>query len=238
MAKMSLREYANQWLKKKGIGNTEAKKQGKKYKSIAAAKKAGALYYTDKNGKLQLAVYAEDLKKAPTSKRDSSPKPKLRPTSTKDKPKKDPSRLAAEAKKADTGDKAAVAKGGKTVAEITKMARSAINSAGVSPEKKDRIKKLMKEMQDARPSDKSVPGRALYLAVKNTVTGEGPTNPTAIMRKKKEDKKITRDSSNRPDKYKSGFSKGGMAKKSGYRSGGVVKANCGASVSPNRMNKK
>jgi len=108
-------------------------------------------------------------------------------------------------------------------AEIIATARRAIRDADVSDAKKERIKNLMKEMQDARPSDKSVPGRALAIALKNTFTGEGPTNPTAVTRQKKADKKITKDSSKNPDKYKSGNSKGGMAKKkSGYKSGGMV----------------
>ena len=50
----------------------QAKKNAGKYKSIAAAKKAGSLYYTDKNGKVMAAVYAEDLK-------TSSLRPKARP---------------------------------------------------------------------------------------------------------------------------------------------------------------
>lgn len=80
MAKMSLREYANKWLKEKGKSASEAKKDAGKYKSIAAAKKAGSLYYTNKDGKTMLAVYAEDLK---DSGRKSSPRPKLRPDSEK-----------------------------------------------------------------------------------------------------------------------------------------------------------
>lgn len=80
MAKMSLREYANAWLKNKGTTATAAKKNAGKYKSIAAAKKAGSLYYTDKNGKVMLAVYAGDLTgPKPGSGRTSSPRPKLRP---------------------------------------------------------------------------------------------------------------------------------------------------------------
>lgn len=78
---MTLREYANQWLKNKGTTAAKAKKNAGKYKSIAAAKKAGSLYYTNKDGKTMLAVYAEDLK------RGASPKPKLRPTKKTDKPK-------------------------------------------------------------------------------------------------------------------------------------------------------
>ena len=74
---MSLREYANKWLKEKGTSASEAKKDAGKYKSIAAAKKAGSLYYTNKDGKTMLAVYAEDLK-------DKGPlRPKLRPGSEK-----------------------------------------------------------------------------------------------------------------------------------------------------------
>ena len=93
MAKMSLREYANKWLKDKGKSASEAKKDAGKYKSIAAAKKAGSLYYTNKDGKVMLAVYAEDLDRAtspkpklrPGSDRRTSPRPKLRPT-TKNTP--------------------------------------------------------------------------------------------------------------------------------------------------------
>jgi len=60
---VSLRTYLNNQLKTKGMTATQAKKNAGKYKSIAAAKKAGSLYYTDKNGKVMAAVYAEDLKK-------------------------------------------------------------------------------------------------------------------------------------------------------------------------------
>lgn len=72
---MSLRSYLNKKLKEKGMTVAQAKKNAGKYKSIAAAKKAGSLYYTDKNGKIMAAVYAEDLKKPMTS----SPRPKARP---------------------------------------------------------------------------------------------------------------------------------------------------------------
>ena len=77
---MSLREYANAWLKDKGTTAAKAKKNAGKYKSIAAAKKAGSLYYTNKDGKVMLAVYAADLTgPKPGSGRTSSPRPKLRP---------------------------------------------------------------------------------------------------------------------------------------------------------------
>ena len=60
---VTLRKYLNNQLKAKGLTVAEAKKNAGKYKSIAAAKKAGSLYYTNKDGKVIAAVYAEDLKK-------------------------------------------------------------------------------------------------------------------------------------------------------------------------------
>ena len=84
---VTLRTYINSKLKAKGLSVKEAKKNAGKYKSIAAAKKAGSLYYTDKNGKVMAAVYAEDLKKPikdvkPKKKPlRSSPFPKTRPSS-------------------------------------------------------------------------------------------------------------------------------------------------------------
>ena len=76
---VSLRTYLNNQLKAKGMTATQAKKNAGKYKSIAAAKKAGALYYTDKNGKVMAAVYAEDLKKPISSAPKKSIRPKARP---------------------------------------------------------------------------------------------------------------------------------------------------------------
>ena len=62
MAKESLREYLNRKIKGKGSSLSKEKKKASKYKSISAAKKAGALYYTNKDGKVMAAVFAEDLK--------------------------------------------------------------------------------------------------------------------------------------------------------------------------------
>ena len=75
---MSLRSYMNAQLKAMGKTVKQAQKNAHKYKSIAAAKKAGSLYYTDKNGKIMAAVYAEDLKKsAPKPKPKPKPRPKV-----------------------------------------------------------------------------------------------------------------------------------------------------------------
>ena len=83
----TLRSYLNSKIKEKGSTLAKEKAKAEKYKSIAAAKKAGALYYTDKNNKVQAAVYAEDLKKPIKPKaRPKDPratKPKKRPDSNK-----------------------------------------------------------------------------------------------------------------------------------------------------------
>tara|TARA_E500000318_G_scaffold42487_1_gene40626 strand:+ start:410 stop:880 length:471 start_codon:yes stop_codon:yes gene_type:complete len=84
MAKESLREHLNRKIKEKGSTLSKEKAKAKKYKSIAAAKKAGALYYTNKAGKVMAAVYATDLALK------SSLKPKLRPTVKKPTPKPAP----------------------------------------------------------------------------------------------------------------------------------------------------
>ena len=61
---MSLKEYLNSKIKSKGSSLSKEKAKAGKYKSISAAKKAGALYYTNKDGKVMAAVFAEDLKAA------------------------------------------------------------------------------------------------------------------------------------------------------------------------------
>jgi hypothetical protein len=65
MSKITLQTYLNSKLKEKGISLKQAKKNASKYKSISAAKKAGSLYYTNKDGKIMAAVFAEDLVKTP-----------------------------------------------------------------------------------------------------------------------------------------------------------------------------
>ena len=87
-----LTKWINAQLKAKGKSSKEAQKDAGKYSSIAAAKKAGSLYYTDKKGRVMIAAYAEDLK-APIK----SPPPKKRPEVVKPKKKK-----TTETKKIDT----------------------------------------------------------------------------------------------------------------------------------------
>jgi hypothetical protein len=82
---VSLTKYLNSKLKAMGKTAAQAKKNASKYKSIAAAKKAGSLYYTNKDGKVMAAVFAEDLKKPiaaikPPKKPSQSRGPTTRPT--------------------------------------------------------------------------------------------------------------------------------------------------------------
>ena len=58
-----LTKWINAHLKAKGKSPKEAQKDAGKYSSIAAAKRAGSLYYTDKKGRVMIAAYAEDLSK-------------------------------------------------------------------------------------------------------------------------------------------------------------------------------
>ena len=84
-------------LKAEGTGRAPTKKQTfKDFKTIAAAKKAGSLYYMGKDGKKKAAVTKTDLDKSGLSLRDylnfmtgktrkSSPMPKKKPTPIKTK---------------------------------------------------------------------------------------------------------------------------------------------------------
>ena len=89
-----LTKWINAQLKAKGKSSKEAQKDAGKYSSIAAAKKAGSLYYTDKKGRVMIAAYAEDL---------SKPLPKPKETKTKIvKPEKRPEAVKTKKKKTET----------------------------------------------------------------------------------------------------------------------------------------
>jgi peptidyl-tRNA hydrolase len=91
-----LTRWINAKLKKKGLSVKEAKKNAGKYSSIAAAKRAGSLYYTDKKGRIMIAAYAEDLKDAPPPKKTSAPKKSPRPIKRPTKKKETVSNRQAE----------------------------------------------------------------------------------------------------------------------------------------------
>jgi len=74
-----LTTWINQQLKDKNISSKAAQKDAGKYKTIAAAKKAGSLYYTDKSGKVKIAAFASDLASAKKSSGIPEKKVKLPP---------------------------------------------------------------------------------------------------------------------------------------------------------------
>ena len=73
-----LTKWINAQLKAKGKSSKEAQKDAGKYSSIAAAKRAGSLYYTDKKGRVMIAAYAEDLNKPLPEPKVKKPEKKLK----------------------------------------------------------------------------------------------------------------------------------------------------------------
>ena len=96
----TLREYLNAKIKSKGSTLAKEKAKAKKYKSISAAKKAGALYYTNKAGKVMAAVFAEDLKKPLAPKKSARPKARPKPVSEAVFVERENTRMRAEEKAA------------------------------------------------------------------------------------------------------------------------------------------
>ena len=96
----TLREYLNAKIKSKGSTLAKEKAKAKKYKSISAAKKAGALYYTNKAGKVMAAVFAEDLKKPLAPKKSARPKARPKPVSEAVFVERENTRMKAEEKAA------------------------------------------------------------------------------------------------------------------------------------------
>ena len=116
-----LTNWINSKLKAKGMSSKEAQKNAGKYSSIAAAKRAGSLYYTDKKGRVMIAAYAEDLK-APIK----SPPPKKRPKPEVKSNRKAERNLSIAKSRLKLGDaaaesKQALAKIDKSKAELKKL---------------------------------------------------------------------------------------------------------------------
>lgn len=207
MAKMSLREYANAWLKDKGMSATQAKKDAGKYKSIAAAKKAGSLYYTDKNGKVMLAVYAEDLKGPKPGGRDSSPRPKLRPGSESAGKNMGvmTAKEKAEVDKANAENKIVREQMSGSAASVEAIANKALSRADRATADYEKDRKASEERRG--PSA----GAAFNKWFESNKTNYKKEGGGFNMKKALEDFNASR---------KSGMSKGGMAKRGGYMKGG------------------
>ena len=143
----TLREYLNAKIKSKGSTLAKEKAKAKKYKSISAAKKAGALYYTNKAGKIMAAVFAEDLKK-PISKlapkKSARPKARPKPVSEAVFVERENTRMRAE-EKAAYEKKLLEAMNSIGITAKTRKARGfdPLNLAG--PKKKTPVKKTKKK---------------------------------------------------------------------------------------------
>ena len=198
---MTLREYANKWLKDKGTTVAKAKKNAGKYKSIAAAKKAGSLYYTNKDGKTMLAVYAEDLDRA------TSVKPKLRPKTEK--------KTGTPTKRLDTKGNTPPKKKATSVEDLTFTATAAIDGkSGVE----GYITKLENQLTELRAAAEAKRKR-------NVVPRTEEAKIRSIegsIRRIKEKQGMSKGGM---AKKKMGMSKGGMTdyRKSGMFYGGMAK---------------
>jgi len=214
--KMTLTEYANAWLKSKGMSAKEAKANAGKYKSIAAAKKAGSLYYTDKNGKVMLAVYAEDLTKGVPG----SQAPRTRPTPEK---------------KSDI-DVTALPGGGRlSDREIRDIAETAIRRS-------ERGGTSGQMPKGGRGSEGApVKRRYTYQDWKGMSRAERRLAglPQSVLGGEVEFNRLMKGVTGKDKTVEgSAYSKGGAVRKRGYAKGGMVKANCGASTKPNRKARK
>jgi hypothetical protein len=201
MAKMTLREYANKWLKDKGKSASEAKKDAGKYKSIAAAKKAGSLYYTNKDGKTMLAVYAEDLDRA------TSVKPKLRPKTEK--------KTGTPTKRLDTKGDTPAKKKATSVEDLTFTATAAIDGKSGVQGYIDKLEKQLTELRAAAEAKRK----------RNVVPRTEEAKIRSIegsIRRIKEKQGMSKGGM---AKKKMGMSKGGMTdyRKSGMFYGGMAK---------------
>ena len=202
MAKMTLREYANKWLKDKGKSASEAKKDAGKYKSIAAAKKAGSLYYTNKDGKTMLAVYAEDLDRA------TSVKPKLRPKTEK--------KTGTPTKRLDTKGNTPPKKKATSVEDLTFTATAAIDGKsgveGYITKLENQLTELRaaaeaKRKRDVVPRTEEAKIRSIEGSIRRIKEKQGMSKGGMAK------KKMGMSKGGMTDYRKSGMFYGGMAKK-------------------------
>jgi len=190
-----LTKWINAQLKAKGKSSKEAQKDAGKYSSIAAAKKAGSLYYTDKKGRVMIAAYAEDLK-APIK----TPPPKKRPEAVKPKKKK------TETKKIDTVAKKPNSKtpdessGGRSKVTTVTIKEDDGARAGRSEKEKeiDNITKKIAELR-IRSADRKSTDKATLNRVRNEIKDQTALNKALGMDNTVEKERDARRSGNKND---------------------------------------
>ena len=235
--KETLGAYLNRNIKELGSTLAKEKAKGKKYKSIAAAKKAGALYYTNKAGKIMAAVYGEDLKVRPTGVQSRKLSPSKVGKGRGDGEKELVQRRDDKRKAKLTGSDAAITyKGGP---EAQKKGANTPNKRGPKPQPPVKLKDDMKEEVQANKGGMMKKKKTGYAAggmpmvMKGGVKvpafaadGKGKMNMggMAVAKKKPAAKKMM--AGGMATKKKPAAKKmmaGGMTKKSGYMYGGMAK---------------
>jgi len=235
--KETLGAYLNRNIKELGSTLSKEKAKGKKYKSISAAKKAGALYYTNKAGKIMAAVYGEDLKVRPTGIQSRKLSPATVGKGRGDGEKELVQRRDDKRKAKLTGSDAAITyKGGP---EAQKKGANTPNKRGPKPQPPVKLKDDMKEEVQANKGGMMKKKKTGYAAggmpmvMKGGVKvpafaadGKGKMNMggMAVAKKKPAAKKMM--AGGMATKKKPAAKKmmaGGMTKKSGYMYGGMAK---------------
>ena len=228
---MSLQAWINSQLKNKGMTVKQAKKNAGKYKSIAAAKKAGSLYYTNKDGKIMIAAYAEDLK-MPLKRPESMEKSKFPAVNTSKITKKElppPSSSKSEPKR-DTSKKG-LSGGDPSKSDLIITQINRIKSkAGKTLESGQRAKldSVIKKIKEGG----NISGMLKLLdRLESNIEKRKGMNMGGMTMKKKGKSKMNMGGMMSPTKKKptgsatglTGMKGGGMMKKKGYAKGGMKK---------------
>ena len=231
--KETLGAYLNRNIKELGSTLAKEKAKGKKYKSIAAAKKDGALYYTNKAGKIMAAVYGEDLKVRPTGVQSRKLSPSKVGKGRGDGEKELVQRRDDKRKAKLTGSDAAITyKGGP---EAQKKGANTPNKRGPKPQPPVKLKDDMKEEVQANKGGMMKKKKTGYAAggmpmvMKGGVKvpafaadGKGKMNMGGMAKKKPAAKMMAGGMAKKKPAAKKMMA-GGMAKKSGYMYGGMAK---------------
>ena len=223
--KETLGAYLNRNIEELGSTLSKEKAKGKKYKSISAAKKAGALYYTNKAGKIMAAVYGEDLKVRPAASelmnsgitKRKLPPAGLRKTNRMDNPPPDLKRTAKLRTPKTTGDGTGDPyDSGKT--KVAEKAPRPEKNKGGPVTKKPKGAYAAGGMPMVMKAGKKVPAFA--------ADGVGKMNMGGMAAKKKKPAAKKMMAGGMATKKKPAAKKmmaGGMTKKSGYMYGGMAK---------------
>ena len=130
----TLKEYLNSKIKSKGSSLAKEKAKAKDYKSISAAKKDNALYYTNKAGKVMAAVFAEDLKSSPTK---AEPKTSVLAPAKSERPK---TKAEVKSRAASTSSRKTILTSGQKPKKLTTVKPKSSNTIAKRAQSEVRIK--------------------------------------------------------------------------------------------------